>query len=436
MVTVLATAVYAVAFHLTYRDLVHPQQDAWGAGYRALPVSLLVLIYTCCVVPAFVMPVEFRRPTQLLFYIQYYFVFVPAAFVVFYLDLPVLSFSDATALLLWMTSGMLVLSAAYAVPLMRVRGVKVAPRLFWSVFIPVALILTGYMAWVFRSNFQLVGLAQVYDVRAALGDVIAANGNAFVLYAQIWVGNLILPLAFAIGAFSRRWLLCAATLAGYMFIFATSGQKVALMAILYIPAFYFLLRRRGRNIPAALVAALSLVLVAGYAVVALAPPVVAAWYIALLHFRTLAVQAINVGQYFVFFQGHPVTRMAHLAGVRSFVHYPYQLDIPYTLGDYFYNAPVGNNSGMWASDAIAGAGAWAIPIVSAVCAVIFWVFDCCARPFKPEFVALAAAYIGATFTNVSLGTTLVSGGFALLAALLMILPRTGSLAQCYLRQQI
>lgn len=425
---VCATVVYVASFHSVYRDLVVPQQGGYGAGYRALSPGLMILIYSACIVPSFWMPVRLKRPSQLLFYIQYYLVFVPAAFMVFYLDLPQLTVPQATSVLLWMFAGLLVLEGVYQIPLVRFRPLSVEPRLFWACVCTVGVGLLADVILVSRGNFQIANLAQVYDVRTAQGELISASGSHFVVYAQAWMDNLVLPLAFAFGVFGRRWWMAVCALLGYLFVYGVSGQKIALLAIAYLPGFYVILRKRDRNVPAALAVAFSALLLASYAVEAWLPPVVSIWYTALIDFRTFAIQGLNLGQYYSFFLNHPVTHLSHLGVVRWFVHYPYQLGIDYTLGDYFYNTMVGNNSGMWAADAIAGFGTWSIPVISALAAGIFWLLDCCAAPFDPRFVALLLAYIGTTFANVSLGTTFVTGGVGLLCVFFLVLPQNEPLA--------
>lgn len=430
---VAATALYTAAFHLTYRDLVVPQQASWGAGYRSLPDSVLVFIYVACILPSTWMPLRFVRPSLILFYVQYYLVFVPVAFIVFYLQLPQLSTGQAIALVVWSEAGLAVLQAGYLLPLPRIRRVRLSPPLAWATLAGFGIGALAYVVLTLRSNLHLVGLAQVYDVRAALADMLTQQGSRLVVYVEGWVANVVLPLAFALAIHARRRGWAAAVLSGYIFVFGVSGQKIALMAVLYLPAFYLLLRTRRTSVPGVLAATLALVLLSGYPVVALAPPVVSLWYVALLHFRTFTIQGINFGQYYAFFLDHPVTHFAHLAGVRWFVNYPYPTDIPYVLGDYFYNVPVGNNSGMWAADAIAGVGAWGIPLVSAVAVLVFWIVDACAQGVDPRFAGLAIAYISATFANVSLGTTLVSGGLGLACVVFLLLPDRGCFADHYRR---
>lgn len=424
LTVIAASLFYAAAFHWSYRDLVAPQYTAWGAGYRPLAWSVLATIYGACALPVLFMPIEMRRPSQFLLYIQYFLVFIPSAFLSFYVNRPQLGVGEATALLGWMTAGMLLLQAGYCAPLVRFGTVRLSPRLFWVVLTLAGIGLFAYTGAILRGNFRLVGLSDVYDVRSAMGDLITASGSGFISYAQLWLGNLILPIAFAAGVYFRHRWLSLVSLLGYLFIFGISGQKVALVAIVYLPGTYLLLRTGRRSLPATMGLALASILLTGYLVAALFGPLINTWYVAVLNFRTFTIQGINLSQYYAFFQNHPTTNLSHLSGIRWFIRYPYDLDIPFTLGYFYYAAPVGNNSGMWATDAIGGFGAWAIPLVSLVASGIFWALDSCAEGLDPRFVALIVAYIGTTLANVSLGTTLLSGGLSLLLIVLALMPRS------------
>jgi hypothetical protein len=142
---------------------------------------------------------------------------------------------------------------------------------------------------------------------------------------------------------------------------------------------------------------------------------------------------MNFVQYFAFFQNHPHTYLSHVTGLNLLVSYPYSVPLPIEIGYFWYDSPVDNNSGFWATDAIGGFGAWAIPFVSAIAAVLFWVVDSCAKPFDPKFVALMLSFAALSFANLSLGTTFVSGGVGLVCVALCFLPTRGAIARRYIR---
>jgi hypothetical protein len=86
------------------------------------------------------------------------------------------------------------------------------------------------------------------------------------------------------------------------------------------------------------------------------------------------------------------------------------------------------NAGFWASDGLAAFGPLGIIVLSAACAGVFWVLDSVASRYDTRFVMVALAFIATSFANVSLFTTLLSGGLGILTAALFVLPKRGVLS--------
>ena len=151
------------------------------------------------------------------------------------------------------------------------------------------------------------------------------------------------------------------------------------------------------------------------------------WYVAVVNFRTFSIPAHLIAQYYDFFGNNPLTYMSHVSGINMLIPYPYDMDIPRSIGMYYYEAPVGLNAGFWAGDGLAGFGPPGIIIMSVMCAVLFWVFDCIAKRYETRFVIIAATFIAVSFGNISLSTTIVSGGLGFLFIALFVLPSKGAL---------
>jgi hypothetical protein len=174
------------------------------------------------------------------------------------------------------------------------------------------------------------------------------------------------------------------------------------------------------------ISALIVLLLSGYAAKAFLPAREYLSYIAVVHSRLFTIPPLTIPQYFDFFQTHPVTHLSHVTGINWLLQYPYELDLPYTVGTFYYHSPVGLNSGMWAGDGLAGFGLWGIPLMSVICAVVFLLLDCASADLDPRFVGLGLTFCTAVFGNVSLFTTLVTGGLGLLILTALVAPRGGN----------
>lgn len=336
---------------------------------------------------------------------------------------PELTDRDALALVIMMFIGLSIVEAAYLISPRRLRVLRVSPETFWLGFTVLTGITFSYLVLTLGGTFRLVNFQDVYDLRAAMNEALGATGSRFGFYAQTLLLAALLPLLFAASMYRRRWWVAAPVAAAYLFIFGIGGAKAAALAIVYLPTAFLLMSRRPSRIPLYVLVGLSVLLLSGYASEFLLPSKSNIAYLAVVHFRLFSVPPLTIPQYFSFFQSHPVTHLSHVTGFNQLLEYPYLLDVPYTVGSYFYGIDVGLNSGFWAADGLAGFGIWGIPLVSLLCAVVFWLLDSVSADLDPTFVGLMLIFCTVFFGNVSLFTTLITGGLATLMFLAAVAPR-------------
>lgn len=417
-------AIYVGVFNATYRDLVAPTFEGWGLGSRPIPALNFWISSVLCVLPASWIPLEFKRPSLLLFYAQYFLMFIPASFIVYSSVRPEISSDAGLLLVCLMFVGLSVIQASYLFPTIRLTAFRLTPEAFWLLFCLAFVLMMGYLVVTLAGNFRLVSFEDVYTVRAAMSQTLQATGSRFGLYAQALISAVFLPIIFATGMWlKRRWVILPVVI-GYTFLFGIGGAKGAALAIIFLPLVYALLSRPQSVVAPTLLLSLVGLLLVGYVVGHIASAQVAKLYIAVVHFRFLTVPPLTIPQYYDFFQNHPVTHLSHVSGLNVLLQYPYETDIPYTLGTYFYHVPVGANSGFWAGDGIAGFGVGGIVLMSVVCALVFWLLDTCSAEFNPRFVGSTLSYCIVFFGNVPLFTTLVTGGLGFLMLAMLIAPRS------------
>ena len=109
---ILAVIGYVIVFNLAYRSLVVPTFESWGLGYHHVSPLVFWTSAIVSVIPAMWMPVEFSRPSLLLFYVQYFLIFIPATFIAPQSMRPELSENDALSLVLAMFVGISTLRPA------------------------------------------------------------------------------------------------------------------------------------------------------------------------------------------------------------------------------------------------------------------------------------------------------------------------------------
>jgi hypothetical protein len=139
--------------------------------------------------------------------------------------------------------------------------------------------------------------------------------------------------------------------------------------------------------------------------------------------RTFSSPGIAIAQYYEFFSTHPLTLGSHITGLSWLVDYPYDYDIPQTLGYYYYGTLVTANANFWAQDGLASFGVIGLGLVSVIAAFVFWILDSVTRGLSMKFVIPALVGILVSFANVSLFTTLVTGGLGFFILICVFMPR-------------
>ena len=425
---VLAVACYVGIYNLAYRDLIAPVFAFWGLGYGPLAAEYFWTSVVLCIVPALWMPVQFTRPSLFLFYVQYFLIYIPGSFIVYQSTLPKLPVHEALILQLTMFAGLSIIQLTYLVRVPALRAFRVSSEMLCFAIGAGGLLMFGFLAITLRGNFQIASFTEVYDLRAAMVETLKSTGTRFGFYAQVWIEAFILPLVFAVAFWKRRWWVFLPVALGYIFLFGVGGAKAAILSVATLPMSYLLLSRAKGRIVFYLIAALSVMLLLGYASKALLPFKMHVQYIAVAHFRFLTVPPLTLPQYFEFFSSHAVTHLSHVTGLSWLLPYHFEQDIPYTVGSYFYKGAVGLNSGPWAGDGLAGFGLLGIPLISLLCAAVFRIVDATAAELDPRFAGLALSTVAALFGNDPLFTTMVTGGLGLMMITFLVAPpdRDGS----------
>ena len=428
---IVSVVFYVMVFNSTYKLLITPTYDYWGLSYNPSTLSYLLVSWAVSLIPALWMPTEFKRPSLLLFYIQYFVLFIPSVFVLYHSSRPILPPDEVLYLVLLMFVGLSIMQSVYLLPILRFQ--RAGFRYFGVIFVLFMATFLGYVLLKFSDNFRLANLVEIYEVRSAMSEVVSASGSRFGLYAQTWLAGFFLPFCFAVAAFSKRWWIIAFVAMGYLILFGIGGSKTTLFSMVYITFAYLWLTRSRQFVASAFVWGLSTLLVLPVFLEFMLPPIISKWYIAILHFRIFTIPSLLIAQYYEFFQHNPITYMSHVRGVNLLVDYPYDKAYSLLIGEYFYGGGMNANAGLWAGDGLAGFGLIGIVIMSAVCAIVFYLLDCLSRPYDARFVAVAITFAATSFMNAPLSTTLVTGGLGLFMITLLVLPNRGVLQVAFKR---
>ncbi len=418
---------YVACFEWMYENYLYPIWGYFGFDYNPPAGIYLVLAWILSVTPSLWMPIKLSRPSQLSYWVLYIAVIIPSMFVPLYagLDSPA-----EVARLMWaLFVGFAITGSNYLLPLFRIHPWRIPRKLFWRAVVCVSATLALWMVVVFRHHLQIVSFLEVYDLRDAASDL--AEGTD-VNYAFMLLTGAVNPFLMGCGLYYRRkWFFMAGAL-GQLLVYSVAGTKGSILSVAFILGFYALLKTHTFEFGLKMVfAALALIggMCLSYAWAHYDPGPLQALLLFVVLMRVLSINGLLTAQYYSFFQSNPLTYFSHIKGVNWFVHYPYQ----YSVGQEIGLASSGTTSldataHFWATDGIGGWGLPGILLVSVLCALVFWMLDSLTRRHDPRFIALVTTYAAYNLANISIFTTLLSGGLGLLMLALYCMP-TGAPAR-------
>jgi hypothetical protein len=395
-----------------------------GLTYKSPNPFLLLIAYALAAVLCALSPRKLRRPSQVIYWILYFTVYIPGLFAPLFLQ-----FDNGLMLLLLelsLTGGMLPIALSYRIKLASVRSYPIGRQSFWTIFFISFALMNVMLLIAFRGSLHLASLEEVYDVRAEGGIVSAQNPG--ISYAGVLLSNVMNPLLIAYGLSIHRRGLVVLGVLGQILVYSTAAMKSVLLSPLFIIMIYYSVKKdRGGWAPKFGLLCCAMFIV--FTVLAVGHTEGLFFNLASITLlRSFAIPGVEIGEYQYFFQHHPYTYLSHIHGVSLFISNPYSMSLGQEIGNFYEgvgsNGRIGNsNAAFFAMDGIAGFGLPGILIMGVVCAAMFWVLDSCARKYSISFSAAALTSCTIFLTNVSLFTSFLGGGIMLFMLLFIVMPR-------------
>jgi hypothetical protein len=404
-------------FQLVYLHWLYPVFGYYGFD-NAEPSRIYVLCaWILSAIPCLWMPIRLVRPSQLIYWVLYLVVFVPSMFVPLYMGL-----EDAKAILVLMLTlfaGLAIIGSIYLYPVVHLSY----QGLPWSVFkILLAILSFGLILWVvviFRGHVNFVSFWDVYDLRSAADDLMAGS---LVHYSIMWLSAVIGPFFLSWGLHYRRPLAFLGGVCTELLVYTCTGAKAAVFSIVMVGLFYLTLRRGATLFGLKVTWGCVLLFLALYLVRSVDEGVFS-WALSIVLMRTFGNSGLMTGWYSDFFQRNPLTHYSHITGVSWLLPYPYVNPLGIEVGSHYSGDPtLDANAHFWATDGLAAWGLTGILFVSVLCGVVFVVLDSAAARHDVRMSALLVSFVAINLANVSLFTTLLSGGLGLLILIILAMP--------------
>jgi hypothetical protein len=413
--------VYILCFHWVYVYYLNREIAGFGFVYDPPDLRLVIFGWLLAFAPSMWMPFRLARASQLAYWILYIVVLIPSMIVPIYAD--VLPLRDTIALVITLFLGFTITGLSYCLPLFRIRDRMIAFRSF-QYLIFLCLLMFGTWFWyVHRGVLSVVSFDAVYDLRENAEQLMTGS---YVTYAGMLLSGAIDPFLMAWGLYYKRPLHFTAGALGQLLVYSGWGTKGSLTSIVFVAAFYLLLRGDRRLFGIKLIVSVTsmLAVLAGmYLLIGEDAGIILSFVLFFIFARTYTIQGLLTAQYYDFFKYNPNTHFATVTGINWFVHNPYVYPIGievgyYVSGDRRYDAI----AHFWASDGIAAWGLPGVLLMSMVCAFVFWILDSAAQRHDPRFSALVTCYAAYNLANIPLFTSLLSGGLGILGLWLYMMP--------------
>lgn len=258
-------------------------------------------------------------------------------------------------------------------------------------------------------NFRFVGLLDIYDVRNSAEYIDNFTVRIVCMYV-FSLGGLLAGLALI----RNRYGLFAIAMGGFIFCFAISQLKSAILGPAWLGYIYLSMRFFSKGSTVRFYMTLTAPFFFGMALLLLFPNVQGFddnWsvfaYFAFISFRFYGTSNEALGLYYEFFRYHPTTSWSHISGVNWFVHYPYYDQLSVVMNDQY---GLGNlNAGFLSTDAIAAYGYEMIPLVTVVMALIYVILNTAARGIQRPALAMMMVMPALMFNERPLPTSLLTG---------------------------
>lgn len=410
----LLLALYAAILCWSYCAYLVPTWGYFGLELVTPSWSLLSFIIASVSVSAWWAPLSWQRPAVSIYWLILVFAYAPMQIGVG-LDVKF----DAmlrVQFMLWLAASMLLAGGAFYLRPLRLRALKFSETQALVLAAVVALGITAYIYLVFRGVLQFVGLhsAELYELRFENREVETANPLAG--YFILWAGCALWPILISCGLMTRRpwWLLCG--IAGQVFLYMTLANRMFLFSIILTGYVYWLTGKSGAE-SRRLIISLS----AGVVVITAAFLLFDGNSGGIIHaiasifiFRAMLVSSLMGVYYYDFFQSNPVTYFSHVTGVNRLMAYPYNDTLGVVVGTNYlpvdrYNA----NANFFLTDGIAAMGVHGLIVAGALFGGLLYLCDCAAARSNPRLASLLFVNVAINLMNVSIFTSIVSGGLFL-----------------------
>ena len=420
---IISSLILSILVGIGYFSYLVPTWGYFGLESDEPTLEIWSFYIIFATLPSLFIPKEITRPSMFGVWILYVFTYIPMITGTFF-DKQII-FNDKITISFCYCLGFWGLCSFYKIKLFKSKPFNVPYRLFWTIYYFLVFTMLAYIVFLYRDNLTFVNILaseEVYQTRFAGQEI--QEQSAFAGHIILWLSNAFFPFILCIGFIENDKIKKIIGISGLVILYMTMANKQYIFSIVFIYLIFKLFSSTNnrakifRFFKFIIIPTIVLLFCNEFVDIPFVNDVVFALS-GIFLFRTLYTSTLMTVYYNVFLENHPYTYFSHISIINKFVEYPYQDQLGIEVGTYFIDIDKFNaNANFFITDGLSSIGLPGIILIGFFCSFIFYLFDSFSLNTNKLLGILLISVACVVLMNVSLFTTLVSGGLLFFMLLL------------------
>jgi hypothetical protein len=415
ILNLIVSILYSISFIWGFIVWIYPNWEYLGYSYNeayTYDYSYLSIIVIICSVPTLWMPTLLSRPSMIVYWMLYLMTFIPMIIGVSLSDH--FNFNEIFKFDFFVLISFFITGLGYYIKLYNFKPSLLHRKIFWRYFFLITILFLGYTVFIFRNSLTFVGIfaSDLYDFRFNGRDI--EIQYPLVGYIILWLSGAFFPFILAIGIVDKKKIMILISIFGQVILYMTMANKAFILSIFFMWMIYYFMKKT-KNAGATLgifLCFLTFLFTFSQEYFIDDLKLMFFPFTSLFLIRTIGVSSLTSNLYYHFFKTHPHTYYSHVSILNKFIPYPYKNEmIGVVIGEHYTSISRFNvNANMYITDGLVAIGLGGMPIVGMACCIIFYFIDSVSKNHNILFTSLLLSYAGLNMMNVSLFTSVISGG--------------------------
>lgn len=406
--------IFSILVGVGYYSYLVPTWGYFGLESDEQSIGIWTFYIIFAILPSILLPKEITRPSMFGVWILYILTYVPMVTGTFF-DKQII-FEQKLIISFSYCLGFLCLCCFYKVKLFKPKPFNVPYRLFWTLLYFLVFTMLAYIVFLYRDSLTFVNILssdEVYETRFAGQEI--QERSAFAGHIILWLSNAFFPFILSVGFIQNDKAKKIIGISGLVILYMTMANKQYIFSIVFIYLIFKLFSSTNKVkilkflkfiiIPMAV-----LLFCNEFVDMPVVNDIVFA-FSGIFLFRTLYTSTLMTVYYNVFLENHPYTYFSHISIINKFVEYPYKDQLGIEVGTYFIDIEKFNaNANFFITDGLSSVGCMGVIIIGIFCSFVFYLYDSFSSNSNRILGILLISVACVALMNVSLFTTLISGG--------------------------